>query len=349
MRHWKLLIIVLLCVFEVWFSPTATAANPDEAPSLAVLERTTEPLLKSDHPWEDFSIGYCQVMKIGDQWHMWYSSNDRNYHDDDDTYLCYARSEDGVHWEKPSLGIYSYQGSTDNNILCFATHGVTVFHDEKALPLRRFKAVGVREHQGDGWWIYGATSPDGLHWSWREEPLLKQNSDTANVCIRDDGVYRLYVRMWTEGLYAGKRIIGYCESATFGDFGDPVAILSPDDRDPADFHFYNAATTKLADDLYLMFPSGFFTDSGNVVPYAAFSRDGKSFQRLGRTPLLELGEGFDKTGIYIGPGAIPAEKPNTYWIYYTGVTAPHDGNDPSKISHDGAIGRFLLEVGETEP
>jgi hypothetical protein len=62
--------------------------------------------------------------------------------------------------------------------------------------------------------------------------------------------------------------------------------------------------------------------------------------------LLGLGEGFDKTGIYIGPGAIPAEKTNTYWIYYIGARAPHDDNVPSKTNHDGGVGRFLLEINE---
>ena len=36
----------------------------------------------------------------------------------DDTVLtCYAESQDGIVWEKPSLGRYEFEGSTDNNIL----------------------------------------------------------------------------------------------------------------------------------------------------------------------------------------------------------------------------------------
>jgi hypothetical protein len=30
---------------------------------------------------------------------------------------CYATSGDGVHWDKPSLGIQEFEGSTDNNLV----------------------------------------------------------------------------------------------------------------------------------------------------------------------------------------------------------------------------------------
>ena len=49
------------------------------APVLTVLERTTEPLLKADRPWEDYSIGFNSVLKIGDNWHLWYVAYDHNY------------------------------------------------------------------------------------------------------------------------------------------------------------------------------------------------------------------------------------------------------------------------------
>lgn len=341
-----LLVAVLSAVLLPTMSLRTTSAADDtrKGPTLTVLERTAEPLMKNDRPWEEFCISWCTVLHLGEKWHLWYDAYDRNYRTDNDCYSCYARSKDGIHWEKPSLGIYSYKGSTDNNILGFGTHGVTVFLDKNAPPSERFKAVGARQHAGSEWWVHGATSPDGIHWAWMQEPLLKKNSDTANVCIRDGNVYRLYVRMWSGGAFAGKREVGYTESATFGAFCDPVAILSPDKDDPADLHFYNAATTKLADGSYLALPSGFLTTDGTLSVYAALSRDGKHFERLGKTPLLSLGDGFDNKGIYVGPGAIAGDTPGTYWFYYLGVSVPHDANEPTKVHNNGGIGRFLLRV-----
>jgi hypothetical protein len=284
-------------------------------------------------------------MRIGDQWHLWYDAYDRNYRNDADCYSCYAQSKDGVHWQKPALGIYTYQGRKTNNILGFGTHGTTVSYDAHAPASERFKAIGVRFHAGQEWWVYGATSPDGRHWKWLDKPLLKKNADTANVCMCDNGSYRLFVRMWTgQTAFSGVRIVGYAESPVFGSFPDPKPILQPDKSDPSDFHLYNSATAKLRDDLYLMLPSGFFTKTGNLLICAAYSRDGKRFERLGRTPLLNLGKGFDSSGMYVGPGAIPGEKPNTYWFYYFGTATPHDKNEPKKVRHEGGVGRFLLEV-----
>src|SRR4051812_40768456 len=83
----------------------AADAPGEKMPAFEVLQRTTEPLIKSDKPWEDYEVGYCQVMHIGDDWHMWYDAYDHNYKNDADGHLCYAKSRDGVTWEKPRLGL----------------------------------------------------------------------------------------------------------------------------------------------------------------------------------------------------------------------------------------------------
>lgn len=316
----------------------------EKVPVLSILERTTEPLLKADRPWEDKAIGIDQVLKIGDQWNLWYVAFDHNSNNDNDCYLCYARSMDGVHWEKPSLGIYSYSGSTDNNILSFGFNLASFIYDETAPPEQRFKGVGARQHGvGYGpWWVYGATSPDGLRWKALEEPLLKKNSDTGNICFRDGDIYRLYVRMWSDGDFKGNRIVGYTESPTFGNFPDPVVVLSANKDEKGNKQFYNSATTKIKDGLYLMFPSGLYLKDGTVLVFAAFSRDGRNFCTLGQTPLLGLGKGFDRMGIYVSAGAIPGDKPGTYWIYYGGTEISHEQTTPSQF--DGGIGRFLLKI-----
>ena len=109
--------------------------------------------------------------------------------------------------------------------------------------------------------------------------------------------------------------------------------------------FYNSATTKLKERLYLMFRSGLLTRDETVSVYAAYSRDGEQFLRLGHTPLSGLGQGFDSKGIYVCPGAIPGEEPNTYWIYYGATGMRHDAT-PGSHRYNGGLGRFLLKVVE---
>jgi len=316
-------------------------------------QQSTEPMLVSDRPCEDFQIAYLNVIRDGKVWHMWYGAYDHNYKTDADGYLCYARSEDGVKWEKPNLGLVEYGGNKSNNIVIAGppiggVHGHTVFLDPSAPAAERFKLVFTKNVAG-GWLVAGGTSPDGIHWKLIDKLLLPRNSDTQTVCFRDGDVYRMYVRMWSKGVFSGQRLVGYTESKTFGDFPDPVAIISPDEKDPADLNFYNSAATKLRDGAYVMFPSAYYsakigqsTKEGTVVPHMAVSTDGRTWERVGREPKIPLGQGFDSKSIYVGPGAVPGDKPGTWWIYYAGYTAGHDDQFQSLVQHLGGIGRFLL-------
>ena len=111
------------------------------------LERTAKPLLKADRPWESMGISPDAVLRIGNQWHLWYVAFDQSYGSDNDCHFCYARSRDGVHWEKPEIGLYFYHGNTNNNILMFGFNFCSFIYDEHASPAQRFKAVGASQTQ----------------------------------------------------------------------------------------------------------------------------------------------------------------------------------------------------------
>ena len=136
--------------------------------------------------------------------------------------------------------------------------------------------------------------------------------------------------------------MSYTESKTFGDFPDPVMVLAPGAHDSADCHFYNSAATRLTDSVYVMFPSAYYAKTGIVVPQMAVSTDGRSWDRMGREPRPPLGRVFDNKSIYVGPGAIPGDRANTWWIYYAGYTKGHDDKYESLIQRMGGVGRFLL-------
>jgi len=317
--------------------------------NVTLLERTTAPLMVADKPWEDMEVCFCNVIKRDNVWHIWYSSFDHNYHHDTDGYICYAYSNDGVNWIKPNLGLIDYHGSKDNNIIINGVpiqgaFGHTVFLDEQAPPEERFKIVFQRmlsikafiEGTSNEWMatVWGGTSSDGIHWNLLlDKPLLKQFSDTQTVCFRDGDIYRLYVRM-----FDGYRMLGYTQSRTFGNFPDPVLILS---SNTAEWQYYNSAATKIKDNFFVMFPSAYSPKTGLVTPHLAVSQDGIHFDRIGTGPFLDLDIGFDSKSIYVSPGCIPGDKPGTYWFYYIGYNKGHD--DPhSAWKYAGGIGRFLI-------
>jgi hypothetical protein len=319
-----------------------------------ISRRTIVPLMKAERPYEDFCIGWFTILRMGSEWRMWYEAYDHNYRDDADCMLCYAVSKDGVLWKRPNLSICEYGGNRDNNTVLVGKqmgpggmHGSTVFLDEAAPENERIKMVFARKTlspAGLEWWVHGATSPDGLKWSIIEEPLLRKNSDTQTVCFRDGDLYRLYVRMWSKGVFGGCRMVGYSESPWFGSFPDPVVVMRPGKEDPPNLQFYSSATAKLSNEQYIMFPSGYYLGEDITRVHIALSRDGKTFRRIGRGPVLDLGEGFDNKGMYVSPGVFETGKPGKYWVYYNGVSANHDQNVPAKVKYGGGIGRFLLEI-----
>ncbi|MCE5269318.1 MAG: hypothetical protein LLG00_15685 [Planctomycetaceae bacterium] len=330
------------------FPAPANAAEP-ATPTFTIRERTTDPLLRSDKPWENFSISYPTVIREGNRWRMWYGAYDRSYKRDDDACLCYAESPDGVHWSKPDLGLVEYHGVKHNNILIsgpqiggFAFSAV--FLDKGKPAAEKYKMIWQRlDPTKQAWWVYGAISPDGIHWSLLPKPLSAKNSDTQTVCIPEGRRYRLYTRLWDRGNFRGNRLVGYTESDRFGGFPNPIEIFRHDSQDPAGMQFYTSAATKLGDHFYVMLPAAFYTKNQTVRSHLAWSRDGVHFTRYGRQPVVDIGNSFDRMGVYVAAGATPGDAPNTWWFYYFGTKLEHDVK-PADVKSEGGIGRFLLVV-----
>jgi hypothetical protein len=113
---------------------------------------------------------YGTIIQIGDELRMWYQA--RGTHDPKTSRqrrLCYAVSRDGVHWEKPKLGLVEYNGSTQNNIVDIlggraALAATPIIHDpDDPDPARRFKTAFESEVYENR--VAVAYSPDGLRWT----------------------------------------------------------------------------------------------------------------------------------------------------------------------------------------
>ena len=79
-----------------------------------------DPVLIADRPWEEKGIGaYSTAFRESDgRFRLWYDALlDVGTPQESARRLCYAESEDGIHWEKPSLGLVPFRGSTENNIV----------------------------------------------------------------------------------------------------------------------------------------------------------------------------------------------------------------------------------------
>src|SRR6185369_8502437 len=87
------------------------------------------PIVLPVKPWEgQYTLLYGTVLHDEQEgiWKMWYSTMNHfryiNFIFPESTYLCYATSKDGIHWQKPALGIVDYRGTRENNIVLEGTH-----------------------------------------------------------------------------------------------------------------------------------------------------------------------------------------------------------------------------------
>ena len=92
--------------------------------------------------------------------------------------LCYAESEDGLHWTKPNLGQLLFKGSRDNNAFdlpsALTGDACVVRDDADPDPARRYKlAFWTQYDPYDYPTMRLAVSPDGFHWTAAEKPPIE--------------------------------------------------------------------------------------------------------------------------------------------------------------------------------
>lgn len=169
-----------------------------------------EIVVKHDAPWEGSGSGYHTIFQDGPLYRMYYKAWNLQAEEGKlamphDTFGAYAESRDGIHWVKPNLGLFAYQGDTNNNIVWMGNgaHDFSPFKDENPScdAEARYKAVG---HGLNPPGLYAFTSPNGIHWSpVQEEPIQTNGAfDTQNVAFWDTlhGEYRAYIRTFDEGV-----------------------------------------------------------------------------------------------------------------------------------------------------
>jgi hypothetical protein len=319
--------------------------------------RNNTPVLTPEKPWESHGCSNPTVMLDEGVYKMWYSANGEDGIPRD----CYATSTDGIHWERPNLGLIDYQGSRENSIISLDLNHGSIFKDPSAEPERRYKCIlGAGKYDyvavyGGGarfrydeippeTWHYGSVgglySPDGIHWTPCDKLIMPWYTDTRNVAFWDDRIqkYVAYVR-WNEYLRAEDgaqrgsfdyRAIARSESTDFENFPVPEKILEPDFDDPEDADMwggglYDTAAVKypLADDAYFIFTAAYYHTTDALDIQLATSRDGIHFTRW-REPFVRLGptDAFDSMMIYMGVGMLPIG--DELWMYYGGFDQPHD-------------------------
>ena len=201
-----------------------------------------EVVLRTDEPWGGNASGYQSVFKDGELYKMYYRGGHYRHSgepaqalENHPWVLCYAESDDGIHWRKPNLGIFEFNGSKDNNIVlapalastikaCPAHTATFIDTNPDCPPDERYKiiSVGGKPH---GLCVF--KSGDGLHFSVMSEKSFQTKGafDSQNLVFWDT-VRREY-REYHRGFRAGVRDIMTAVSKDILHFPEPQWLAYP--------------------------------------------------------------------------------------------------------------------------
>lgn len=105
-----------------------------------------DPVVVADRPWELGTHLNGSVHHDGRRFRMWYEPIPPAGERQGKPYyvVCYAESSDGIHWEKPELGVTEIQGTRKNNLVSMRGHCPNVVDlGDNAPPERRYFGVTV--------------------------------------------------------------------------------------------------------------------------------------------------------------------------------------------------------------
>ncbi|MGH9396495.1 MAG: hypothetical protein ACRD18_06550 [Terriglobia bacterium] len=322
------------------------------------------PVIKSrEKPWE-VEIGWNSVYHnpLTGKYQLWYQAysgslarNKRKR-----CVVCYAESKDGIRWVKPSLGLYSYNGIRETNIVLTGNGGHSVNYDCSVVfdprdpeAGRRYKMAYFDWSHDGGQELPGlsvAFSPDGIHWKKNPNaPLLRASYGTQGdpLPYRDQhgpwtvpltmsdaidaiydpprGQFAIYGKMWTDGpdgrMY-WKHGMGHTESKDFIHWSRPQLLLTPDEFDPPWVEFHHSPVFYYNDCYFALLQILHRAVGGGVINVElAISRNGLEWKRPFREHFFLARSG----GLKFDSGSLfinpmPVLLEDDFHFYYAGYS-----------------------------
>ena len=272
-----------------------------------------QPVLPLDAPCEGSVSAYFTAMQVEGKVRLYYRGQGSEGKPET---TCVAESEDGVHFTRPKLGLFEWDGNKDNNIIWLGagTHNFTPFLDTNpAAPAsQRFKALASA---GPNAQLVGFVSADGFRWQrLRDEPLITKGAfDSQNLAFWDP-LRKLYVE-YHRGFREGFRDIMTSTSPDFVTWTEPQWL---DYGEAPPEHLYTNAIVPYfrAPHIYLGFPNRYVPGRKKIATHPEdavadallmSSRDGSHFERWREgflRPTLDDENWTDRNN-YIAWGIVP--------------------------------------------
>jgi hypothetical protein len=340
---------------------------------------SAKPVLVPEYPWERKTATERGFVQLGGtvmydeqskQFKMWYAAWSGK--DFDRNCVCYATSDDGIHWNKPTLGIHEFDGSRANNIVTLGNPAVTVCKDPAAKdPAKRWIMWGKQCRPGENgqpadYGVYRFFSTDGIHWTREQKgpnlPYHYPDKVLGGVCGDAGMTFWLPGLGWHVAIHQTVRrpcpravpnepkenvlrVFVRFDSRDGHHWGKPTVAF---EADQADFkfdpyiQFYNVSIHEFGD-LYIAMMGQYHPLQKKIDIGVGFSADTFSWERHFRgKAVLPLGPpgAFDCSLLF--PASSLVEKDGLWWLYYSGDNSPHGSRVPNRAQQ---IGLARLPVG----
>ncbi|MBI3961022.1 MAG: hypothetical protein HY328_19590 [Chloroflexi bacterium] len=190
--------------------------RPDQAQGQVAVQSRSAPQWNSEKQlWEWWYWGYYRVPPYG------------KYHASERSLSCYATSSDGIHWERPTLGLYEWRGSRQNNIAREPAEERTLYHivrdEHDSDPQRRYKALfDVHDR-------YLGVSPDGFTWTMLDTPPIPSQDESHFLFDEGSGQFLAFVKQPTDW----GRSVWLATSRDFQHFSEAQLVFHSDATDRA--------------------------------------------------------------------------------------------------------------------
>lgn len=201
---------------------------------------------------------------------------------------CYAESDDGIHWEKPNLGLVEWRGSKNNNMT--PAWGERIMDPLDPDPKRRYKIFSLGPDEMERLQIesqggcvpaghYISFSADGFQGT--EPVLILPDCGDAHSFMYDPQIEKPWVCFTRPPNYWNRherRMVARLDSKDLVNWSAPEDILVPDLSDNEDVHFYYLYAFPY-ESVYLGFLLRLHANSDKLDVELISSRDSKSWRR----------------------------------------------------------------------
>ena len=312
-----------------------------------------------DNETWDKDKNYFEIKEFGEaDYRMWYCGIDSS----SNLHTCYATSTDGLSWTKPNLGLISYEGNTNNNIVQGHSHPMLSM-DYKAERTPPYIITSIDPGTGTTLGAYLYSSSDGLNWSAYKTVFASTGFTNDNyregksIFETPNGTYLLYYGTHHPNQ---RRSIAAFRSATSdltGSWQDLGILIDAQSQDEQRYSF----KVKRYGDVYLGIAGEYNKTTEKIVGQLWVSRDMFTWKQLDKEwiPLGNPGEFDDSMSL---PCFDLIEVGDEWRCYFCGNGEPH--NVPGgaraatigyatigrgrlwKIQGNGTVVTKLLTIGE---